>query len=646
MKNVLMVFLFFCSVSLFAQTQPLPVPDEIPFKPQGRPLQGLVITIDPGHGGLSHAEGYIGSARGVKSNVDEEYLNMLVAAELRHYLHDAGARVYMTRSDDRKVTPGASDRSTELGARVQKAVDGRSHLFLSLHHNASVRTTANGVMILAYPTDSTGNPQELETQFAEIMRYEVDKMLPHTEKFDLWIAKHPLVTYADIPSIGIEFGFLSNAEFDEWVNQPGVHRIEAQAAYNGVVRMWATHRKELEDFRKKYYGLTTIRNSEELEYFSRMSARQVENRHPDLPALAQSLWPFSTPPKTEKEVNWILNNYREKILTDRTLFYCRIVAQKDGKGWILNGAVNLPQLKETPEKMLNYLGIKLVKNNIRLLPDKDKLGGRIMGICPIPESLTWGEPREGANVQSQIWMGDRLHLLDISDDSTFYLVHGQDGYIGWVRYEGVLPLTMDEFKEWAFADRVVIKSDVLIDVLRIPAGSAHPIVSSSDSTVTIRLPRGFRSTQNQSQVTISKSLVNFLPTNGETGLKAAQSALEYRTVPYVYGGKSRFGVDCSGLTGTAYQSQGILMGRDARQQIISGQLVGTPWNMDYLKPGDLVYFIDDLGRVVHTGISIGGKRFLHASPPEVQVSSFDPKDPLYSPTWTNHFCFAKRPYLD
>jgi hypothetical protein len=100
-----------------------------PFFPEGRPLEGLIITLDPGHGGSAHQPGYSGSARGVNSGVVEGDLNMLVAGHLRHHLVNAGAKVYMTRWDDRKVTPGDSQRAEELGARTRVAVEGRSHLF-------------------------------------------------------------------------------------------------------------------------------------------------------------------------------------------------------------------------------------------------------------------------------------------------------------------------------------------------------------------------------------------------------------------------------------------------------------------------------------------------------------------------------------
>jgi cell wall-associated NlpC family hydrolase len=129
------------------------------------------------------------------------------------------------------------------------------------------------------------------------------------------------------------------------------------------------------------------------------------------------------------------------------------------------------------------------------------------------------------------------------------------------------------------------------------------------------------------------------------GLRVAQNALSLLYTPYLFGGRSPQGLDCSGLTGVAYAGEGLILPRDAFQQILPGQLVATAWHIDSLEAGDLLFFIDATGRVIHTGVSIGGSRFVHASPPMVRINSLDPADPLYSRTWHEAFCFAKRPLL-
>jgi cell wall-associated NlpC family hydrolase len=130
------------------------------------------------------------------------------------------------------------------------------------------------------------------------------------------------------------------------------------------------------------------------------------------------------------------------------------------------------------------------------------------------------------------------------------------------------------------------------------------------------------------------------PSPGELAVRTAQ---EYLATPYVFGGRSRLGIDCSGLTGAGYASVGLTLPRDARQQILVGKLAAAPWHLQALRPGDLLFFCDDTGRVIHTALSLGGMRFIHASPPQVQINSLDPADPLYSEFWRKYFAFARRP---
>ncbi|HQH12739.1 MAG TPA: C40 family peptidase, partial [Candidatus Sumerlaeota bacterium] len=135
-----------------------------------------------------------------------------------------------------------------------------------------------------------------------------------------------------------------------------------------------------------------------------------------------------------------------------------------------------------------------------------------------------------------------------------------------------------------------------------------------------------------------------LPSQPRAGSLAAQAAAEYLTTPYVFAGKSAIGADCSGLTSVAWAAAGLALPRDARQQVIMGRMVAARWYMPPLQPGDLLFFFDhNTGKIYHVGISIGGKRYLHSSPPEVQVSSYDPADPLYDEFWTKNFAIARRP---
>ncbi|MFH0794892.1 MAG: N-acetylmuramoyl-L-alanine amidase [bacterium] len=630
-----------------ASAQPIELDAQLPFIPQGRPLEGLVITIDAGHGGSAHEGGYAGSARGVESNVVEGDLNMLVAGELTHHLKDAGAEVHMTRLDDRKVTLGDTGRSEELGARVQVAVETRSHLFVALHHNSTGRRTADGVVVMIWPTDSAGNEQPLEKALADILHDEVEKKVHHAEEFKPYVNEHPLDAGSDIPSAVIEFGFLSNPEFDAWVSQRGSHRAEAIGVYNGVVRMWKEHRDDLEALRSKLFPDLAAETAAKAKPKSARRNRLIERSdiHPWVADLSVSLWPSDEPPKTVEDARRLLETYRYRVITDSTFFYLKPEVSKDGDAWVLRGKTNQAMLRDALTQLFKAVGCEPVRNEMEVLPS-DKLGEKKYGVVQIPMAMTWGSPKEGDDVQTQLLLGERVFLLDATPDETYYLVHGGDGYIGWVRREAIRRMDAAEFAQWETARRATVVSDYLANDFRLPTGAALPILSGDgSSSVTLRLPKGVTSTGTKEEVRVPASVVRF-PKEISAGRVAAQAATEFLTTPYVFGGRSRLGLDCSGLVGVSYAAAGLTLPRDAKQQVLVGQLIATPWHIENLQPGDVLFFLDETGKVFHTGISLGGKRFIHASPPEVQVSSLDPADSLYSKEWAPHFALARRPLPD
>ena len=606
----------------------IPIPDdyEPPYHPEGKPLEGLVITVDPGHGGSSFSEGYHGSARGINSRVVEGDLNMLVSGLVYHHLKDAGAEVHLTRRDDRKVTLGDTGRAEELGARTDVAEETRSHLFLSIHHNSAPRRTAHGVVILIWPTDSEGEDQPLERAFADIMREELMKMVPWEEEFGHYMIEHPLVMNSDLPSAVLEYGFLSNAEFDEWVSGPTAHKTEAIATYNGVVRMWQEHREELEALRDRLLPPP----DEEPE-----PKTEDENAFP-LGRPLGSVWGLDRPARTAEELRFAVDTWRHSRVTDRnTMYVDASVEENEDGGFALTGWAFHPNLREGVATQLSRAAGTEIDNGMELLPDLPD-GVSPFGIVDIPMALTWGEPREGAWVQTQLLYGEPLFLLRRDASEQYFLVMGIDGYTGWVRKDAVRHLDRDEFTELMTGPAARVVQNTMKDDFRIPPASRVMVEEVNGESVAVTLADG------SSWEMPAESL--HLPPETSPGEIAARTALdEYLYTPYLFGGRSTLGLDCSGLSGAVWAAAGAQLPRDAHQQSLVGQLVATPWYKDALQPGDVLFFIDRSGRVIHSGISLGGLDFIHASPPEVHISSLDPDSEHYSATWAEAFATARRP---
>ncbi|HYO21672.1 MAG TPA: C40 family peptidase [Flavisolibacter sp.] len=109
---------------------------------------------------------------------------------------------------------------------------------------------------------------------------------------------------------------------------------------------------------------------------------------------------------------------------------------------------------------------------------------------------------------------------------------------------------------------------------------------------------------------------NEFPFN-ETALEAAYQP--FINTPYLWGGRSVFGIDCSGFAQQVFKLFGVKLLRDACLQAGQGAAVKS---LDEAKPGDLAFFQNEKGRVTHVGIVLNDKRIVHASG-KVRIDSID-----------------------
>lgn len=201
------------------------------------------------------------------------------------------------------------------------------------------------------------------------------------------------------------------------------------------------------------------------------------------------------------------------------------------------------------------------------------------------------EASDRSEMVSQMLFGDVCHILQKTEH--WYQVRTTaDSYQGWVNPKQLTPLSDDDLT-------------ALIPSLRQVHDRLIPI--EVDDTFQMMVPMGARIPNG----TIHLGGHTYRPTSG-AGTPAADLsdyALRLLGAPYLWGGKTLMGVDCSGLVQVAAANVGIQLPRDASQQA----LVGQPIQPSEIGRNDLCFFANDAGRVTHVGISLGDGRILHAS---------------------------------
>jgi cell wall-associated NlpC family hydrolase len=293
----------------------------------------------------------------------------------------------------------------------------------------------------------------------------------------------------------------------------------------------------------------------------------------------------------------------------------------------------------------------VVKDRIRLLPD-EKLGEEVWGVIYNSVGTLRAEPRYGAELVSQALLGMPVRILE--QGGGWRRVQTPDRYIGWIN-GSVEPMTDAQRQQYLRLPKVIITSlsahsyddtgKGALPVTDLVAGDMLVVKSAKRGFYQVHYPDGREAFVKKSDAT---KVADWLKKNSRlTGESIVQTAKQLMGVPYLWGGTSTKGLDCSGFTKQVYFMHGILLARDASQQVQNGRLIDESTDFGDALPGDLVFFgskataDNPQERVVHVGIYLGDKRFIHASD-YIHISSFDPADPLYDAFNTNRYLRTKR----
>jgi len=329
--------------------------------------------------------------------------------------------------------------------------------------------------------------------------------------------------------------------------------------------------------------------------------------------------------------------FPSEFINDTRLFAYNVEASPQDDGTIaLSGHVAFRENHDTLRQFLAALRLEISDDQIEVLPSEN-LGAQKFGFVNVAAAPYWGEPREGSERVTVGLLGEPVFLLRRMDDG-FLLAMGNEGYVGHIHESNVVRLEADEFDAMMQKRRARISRDVTgRDGRTIPAGAIlfmdEPAASGVAANVT--LPDG-------TTVSVPRDAMVLLPDTPVDIETALETAHRMMGTPYLWGGRSSEGIDCSGLVQVSFRTVGISLPRDSSQQAIVGTLTGTRWHRGAMQRGDMVFFVGRWGTVSHTGIYLGNGRYIEAAGPGVQITSLNPDDEDYNERRDRTFVFAKR----
>ena len=220
-------------------------------------------------------------------------------------------------------------------------------------------------------------------------------------------------------------------------------------------------------------------------------------------------------------------------------------------------------------------------------------------VCCVPVSAVRAEPSHKTEIVSQQLFGEKSIILETAVDGWAKIAMKYDGYEGWVQQSHLTPLDESEYVkvdkalagEWA--NEITFNGHPMM----VPLGSSLGAFKNGIALWRRNTIHYKDKPWNPEEVEITPKLIK-------------QIAYKYLNTAYLWGGKSVFGIDCSGYAQMVYKFLNIQIPRDSGQQAGQGDVVNF---LQEARCGDLAFFDDDEGKIIHVGILLNDHEIIHAS---------------------------------
>lgn len=221
----------------------------------------------------------------------------------------------------------------------------------------------------------------------------------------------------------------------------------------------------------------------------------------------------------------------------------------------------------------------------------------MFGICNLAIIPLRAESSDRSEIVSQVLFGEHFQVLEVQKQWAKIRLH-YDNYEGWIDSKQYQPISKEQYDQLG-QDAIILNSDLVEYVttannllMPIPLGASLSFLNHPDINTSGFDFEGLKITG----VKPKSNLIN--------------TSFMYLNAPYLWGGKTPFGIDCSGFTQMVYKLNGYHLLRDASQQATEGEALSF---IEESEPGDLAFFDNEEGKIIHVGIIMDDNYIIHAS---------------------------------
>ncbi|MRI01127.1 SH3 domain-containing protein [Kriegella sp. EG-1] len=339
---------------------------------------------------------------------------------------------------------------------------------------------------------------------------------------------------------------------------------------------------------------------------------------------------------------------KSEVAPDKRVALFNVEVDKNKDQYILKGESNLPNAVASLKEELTSKNIKY-SDSIQLLPAAN-LNGQTQAVINISVANLRSKPKHSAELATQATLGTPVKVL--KEQEGWYLIQTPDKYLSWVDDGGIVLMDSIKFKNWKERDKIIYtktygnsytdvnENELVSDLV---AGDVLELVKLSKEHFVVSYPDGRIAMVRLNEAENYFSWINDLNATPENLVTTSKTLMG---VPYLWGGTSTKGVDCSGFTKTIYFLNGMVIPRDASQQVHTGKSIDSVQNFENLREGDLLFFgrkaTDSTAeKVVHVGMWIGNNEFIHSSN-MVRISSMDSNADNFDEWNKNRYLRTKR----